>query len=493
MLVYIMLSALIGAAPVLESEPEPAVEVAKAKEIMRVLKDATDDYKKWVDVKCGEEDAMVADLAARGAALTEERAIRTRNLSKIEQPDQRDRARRSAAKLFIEAADFWLKAAECHPSRAMYLDHAELPLVDAEALVTADALDEPLRVALGERRAQLVVARGKQRTSDSEAPERPLRCSAPDGESAQLNVRLAVRAEERAGAAMRTTKDGATGTNDEAARSFIESARLWVWAWECRTTAISYLEHAERSLDRGESAASVVGEAGSATEARIREVRALIDGGRMWATTDRFSLRVDFGYGTGRLARAKRTLGYEEKDLRSHAGGYLSASLMARLRLKSGVVTLLVGPYFSYWRAMSQTGIPAMKDASVSEFGTKVEVSLAFTPRVARIFTLHPGLEVGLQYVDFNGSEGYQGSLADDPDLLVDPDYVDIAGGTIGISVGACFLHSSLCAMFRMHSVPTLWNNKVPTLQGGFGVDFFRLAHAILTRPGRKGRATMRP
>ena len=134
-----------------------------------------------------------------------------------------------------------------------------------------------------------------------------------------------------------------------------------------------------------------------------------------------------------------------------------------------------------------------MRGASVFDLGAKVEVSLAFAPRVARIFTLHPGLEVGLQYVDFDGSEGYNSSLPDDPNPLVDPEYVDIAGGTIGMSVGACFLHSSLCAMFRMHSVPTVWKNAIPTLQGGFGVDFFRLADAILNRPGRKGGTKMRP
>ncbi|HEY0135301.1 MAG TPA: hypothetical protein VGB85_14555 [Nannocystis sp.] len=478
MLANFLLSVVSTAGPA-SSGSAAEERLEKDKAIIRVLDRATDDYKLFVSGVCRTGDHDTADLAARAAAMSEERAIRTRDLTELVDPADRAEYERAAAELFIEAADFWLRALTCRPSRSLYLEHAELPLLDAERLTQGDA---GLSAAITERRKRIALYRRRE----VERPEVSPTCRQGDLKSTELVALHAAQTRERAIQA-RTPEEAATlaGAPDparpatgesgvqhesKAAHLALEAAGLWVRAWECHRVS-GYLDNATLLLAEAEHLTP-----GDALVRRIRGLRRTIALHRAKLWTDRFSLRIELGYGSGRLAWLKhQTYGsIYEYGYRAHGGAYFGLSAMLRAPPRTGPVNLLFGPYYTYWRAAQHSFLPETKSANVHEFGAKTEVSVGFTPKVAKFFTLHPSLEVGLQYINFDDRPI--------PGQLVDPEYIDMAGGTVGMSLGVCFIYSSVCAMSRVHSVPQAWKQGIPTLRGGIAIDLVRLTQAVLER-----------
>ena len=470
MLAHLLLSAFSTAGPASPSAAD-VEQLEKDKAIIRVLDGATDDYKSWVSKECPREDHDTANLAARAAAMSEERAIRTRNLAKEVDPADRAEYERAAAELFIEATDFWLKAVACRPSRSMYLEHAEFPLQDAEGLAGGDAA---LSMSITERRKSIARFHSNEAAPSKDLP----RCRPGDHKSAELAARHASQATERA-AQVRTqaemaTTDGTTkpaGAAVDAARLLVEAAHLWVRAWECHPTASHYLDNAKLLLEEAEELAPR-----DALSHQTRDLKTTIEVHRAKMWTDRFSLRIETGSSSGRLAWLKhQTHGsIYEHGYRGHGGAYFGLSALLRVPPRTGPLNFLVGPYYTYWRATQHSYLPQTKSANVHEFGAKVEISVGFTPRLAKFFTIHPGLEFGLQHINFDGQAV--------PGELVDAEYLDITGGAVGMSLGVCLVYSSICAMSRVHSVPQVWKHGRPTLQAGIAIDLVRLTHAVLER-----------
>lgn len=454
------------------------------KSIMRVLGLATEQYstdKEFAKDDCTSPDKVKADLAARAASMMEERAIRTMKLVPYQPERDRDSVRDASADLFLGAATFWVRANTCRPSMTFYLDHAELPLVTAEQLAPENVELNARRQALQERIIrQRVTTYQEQRQSESYPLGEP--CSVLDGAAAQAKARRAEQMEEQAQAAraLATRVTDTAGNTDNLATTLYreaenlseQSALAWLSAWRCHPQPI-YLDNADRIVRNPWDAR------------RVRDVARH----RAESVFNRLSVRLDFGYGAGRLARAasKASQGFTKNRYRGHHGGYMSVSLMLRVPTKREVASLLIGPYFTYWRANERSDIPETKSAKVSETGAKIEASFGFTPRAARIFTLHPGLEFGMQRVDFDGWNTYTGSNPEDPAPLVDPEYVDMTGGSLGLSLGACFAHASACTMFRVHGVPQVWKNAVPTVMIGVGIDVARMTYALLRRANCRG------
>ncbi len=488
------LSFAISAATPAPEAPQEDPQIEADRTIIRELDKAMDDYKKWLSTDCVEEDHKLADLAARAAAITEERAIRTRNLAQKVDRTLRAEYEGAAADLFIEASDFWLKALSCRPSRSMYREHAELPLHDADSLVQLDVERASAIMARRDR-----IARHERR--DLEPSEEPVRCAQGDRESVELVARQAALTLERAIRARalaesatleppngRSAGAGEPGPRYRTGGLFLEAARLWVRAWDCRPSALLYLDNAESALGDAQRSAP-----GTAVSHDADELRAVISANRMKMWTERFALRLEFGYGTGRLARAKykESEGHYEDSYRAHRGPYLGVSALLRVPPKAGRVHILVGPYYGYWRALEKSIISDTSDADVHEFGAKAEVAVGFTPKVAKVITLHMGLDLALQYVDFDSRSSYAGPGT--VSELVDPEYTDITGSALGASMGTCFLYSSLCATVRVQSVPHLWKNRIPTLRAGIAIDLMRLARAVLERRSLRPQGTRVP
>lgn len=386
-----------------EEETEPtAAEIDRS--IMRVLDAAIDTYKKkeWLGKRCHGKHVVQSELAARAAAISEERAIRANNLAENTalSPEQREKDRHSAIKILIEAAGFWLLAWECQPKSTQYLDLAEKPLNTARNLLTVE--------------------------------------------------------------------DPKAFDDVERSPNFDE---VGSWTLEPRQfDALKQIRHLERTL--AEFRRSAAREPPPTPRSEDRP-----------AITDRVSLRAEVGYGSGRLSRspsATSGIYYDDKGFRSHRGAYFSTSVMMRLPATTGLVNVLAGPYYTYWRGAERSAVPETSSANVHEFGARIELSASVARKAIPYFTLHPALEFGLQYVDFDRWHYTEIPGTVGPEYRLDPNSTDMAGGTLGMAFGACFLYSSLCGTFRVHAVPMAWKNAIPTLRGGIAVDVVRLAHAIM-------------
>lgn len=435
-------------------------------------------------------DPDLADHATRAASMNEEQAIRLiKFAARLPDPQKRAVQLYGAVELTLASATYWLKAAECQPEQRYFLDRAEKSLAETESYATQlselmpDAsilsnLSKELpgkRALIATRRAKLVDTEKLRQPNWATPPEQPVDCPAENLDAARHNARLAALAGERAaragqpqqtGKAAEATVDAAT--KEEQAALFMTTAKLWNQTWRCQPAPV-YLENARSALAEAERL--------GANAAAVGPVKNSITMYRRKSIADRYSLRFDFGYATGRLAPTDTGTSF------SHSGAYLSVSPMLRLTWKQGTIGLHTGPYYTYWSAANvrDDGDDAkVLGAKVHEFGARLELALGFKPSVAKYFTLHPGVELGLQYVNYKNW-----SYSEAQPEFIEESYVNRAGGTVGGSLGLCFVYSALCGMFRVHSSPRgegVRNDTSPPpiIMLGVGVDFFRLSRASL-------------
>lgn len=187
----------------------------------------------------------------------------------------------------------------------------------------------------------------------------------------------------------------------------------------------------------------------------------------------RFALRIETGFSTGRLTR----VGYQGKY--SHSGGFLQLSLLPRFPLQNGRHAALFGPYYSFWRAnvKPKTADGTLDDARVHSFGAKLEFDLGLWQSLERWLTVHPSIEMGLDYVRFDTN------VAHPPDGYLDPSYLDIPGFVFAGNLNLCVWDAVGCVGVRLKSVPG--QVSVPTTQVTFGFDPMRLVAALKSRRSR--------
>lgn len=185
----------------------------------------------------------------------------------------------------------------------------------------------------------------------------------------------------------------------------------------------------------------------------------------------RLAFRVETGYSTGHLTR----VGSQGRS--SHSGGFLQLSLLPRFSFHDQRHGVLFGAYYSFWRAKDKTSDVKLADAGTHSFGAKLEFDLALLQKIDRWLTVHPSIEMGLDYVrfDFNA--------AVPPEYNLEPSYVDRAGFVFAGNLNLCVWDAVGCIGVRLKSVPGQFS--VPTTQVTFGFDPLRLVAAIKSTKAR--------
>ncbi len=182
---------------------------------------------------------------------------------------------------------------------------------------------------------------------------------------------------------------------------------------------------------------------------------------------ERFSLPIEAGYSAGRLTRSV------SQTIASHNGGFFHIAAMPRFPFKG--LNVMFGPYYMYWRAIDRTMDDRLTDARVHSLGVRLEMGIELGKRVKHYFTLHPMLELGMDFVRFDANLAHP----TDPGY-VNVRYLDMVGMTIGGGMSLCFAHAIVCVGTRLRSVPGEWS--LPTTQFGLRFDPVRLVTVFVDK-----------
>ena len=178
---------------------------------------------------------------------------------------------------------------------------------------------------------------------------------------------------------------------------------------------------------------------------------------------ERFSLRFETGYSAGRLTRSV------SQTQPSHSGGFLQLSLLPRFTFaRAPLIAVLFGPYYAFWRGIDKTIDVRLSDARVHSFGGKLELGIKPGKRVKNWLSLHPSLELGMDYVRFDFNYQHPVDVG-----YVDERYSDMTGFVIAGNLNTCVWHAAFCLGLRLRSVPG--ERSLPTTQVTFGFDLVRL------------------
>jgi hypothetical protein len=188
----------------------------------------------------------------------------------------------------------------------------------------------------------------------------------------------------------------------------------------------------------------------------------------------RLAFRIETGFSTGHLTR----VGFQGRS--SHSGGFLQLSLLPRFSFHDGRLAVLLGPFYSFWRANLKDGTINTNhtDAREHSFGGKLELDLGLWRKIDRWLTVHPSLEMGLDYVRFDSNLTMEGNLV--------PSYLDRIGFVVAGNLNICVWEAVGCISARLKSVPG--QVSVPTTQVGVGFDPMRLVAAIKGRRARSAQ-----
>lgn len=188
----------------------------------------------------------------------------------------------------------------------------------------------------------------------------------------------------------------------------------------------------------------------------------------------RLAIRIEAGFSTGHLTR----VGFQGRP--SHSGGFLQVSLLPRFSFHDGRHAVLLGPYYSFWRANLKDGTSNtnLTNAREHSFGGKLELDLALWRKINRWLTVHPSLEMGLDYVRFDSNLRLEGNFV--------PSYLDRIGFAVAGNLNLCVWEAVGCIGVRLKSVPG--QVSVPTTQVGLGFDPMRMVSAIKGRAARPAR-----
>lgn len=183
----------------------------------------------------------------------------------------------------------------------------------------------------------------------------------------------------------------------------------------------------------------------------------------------RLVLRVQGGVAFGRRIR--------EGSMASNSGFTqtgvtFSVSLMGRAVLAPRWA-LLFGPSYTYWQGRKYGGGSDVYTANSHQVTARTEVGIGLGRRWKEAVSLHPGVELGIEYIYLVIPSGKE-------DMPQTP-----RGPLFAANVGVCFAAGSICAWGRI-ARPLGTTDDYPTLGATLGVDIFGAIRAYRFKRGQR-------
>lgn len=184
---------------------------------------------------------------------------------------------------------------------------------------------------------------------------------------------------------------------------------------------------------------------------------------------ERLVLRVQGGMAWGRRVREKSD---ESAPGFTQRGATLSVTLMGRAVLAPRWA-LLFGPSYTYWQGRKYGGGIDVYTANSHQVTARAEVAIGLGSRWREAVSLHPGVEIGIEYI-------YLDTLPGHADMPITPRGPLFAG-----NLGICLVAGSVCVWGRVGR-PVGTADDYPTLGATVGVDIFGAIRAHRWRRGRR-------